>query len=239
MRALLASLSIVLFLPSLSSAQAEQKGVRTPSVTANAEAIITVEPDQAEIDIGTVTQARNAPDAARENADKLTRVVAELKKLLGREDEIKTVSYSLTPNYHYPQGRKAEITGYTAANIVRVKTGNLGLVAKLIDTAMKSGANAIHRLQFNLKDEQAAQLQALRQASSKAQAKAEAMAGALGLKVIQILSLAEVDRGVRPLVMTQARGAQLEAAAGAPTPIEAGTIEVRSSVTLVAEVGSR
>jgi uncharacterized protein len=239
MKAVLASLSVFLALPVLCYAQHEPNRARPPSVTASAEAVITLEPDQAEIDIGTVTQARNAPDAARDNAEKLSRVVAELKKLLGKDDEIKTVSYSLTPNYHYPQRGKAEITGYTAANTVRVRTGNLAVVAKLIDTAMQTGANAIHRLQFNVKDEQAAQLQALRQASSKAQAKAEAMADALGLKVIQILSLAEIDRGVRPLVVTQARGVQLEAMATAPTPIETGTIEVRSSVTLVAELGSR
>ncbi len=238
MKALLASLGIVLLLSSLSYAQQERNRVRPLSVTANGEAIITVEPDQAEIDIGTVTQARSAPDASRENAEKLSKVVAELKKLLAQEDEIKTVSYSLTPNYHYPQGRKAEITGYTAANIVRITTGDLGLVAKLIDAAMQSGANTIHRLHFKLKDEQAAQLQALRQASTRAQAKAEAMAAALGLKIVRILSLAEIDRGVRPLVMAQARTAQLEVSAP-QTPIEAGTIEVRSSVTLVAEVGSR
>ncbi len=51
-----------------------------PSVTANGEAVITAEPDQAQIDIGVVTQARNAPDAAKENAEKLARVMSEVKK---------------------------------------------------------------------------------------------------------------------------------------------------------------
>jgi uncharacterized protein YggE len=39
--------------------------------------------------------------------------------------------------------------------------------------------------------------------------------------------------------MPQARAAQLEALAAAPTPVESGTIEVRSSVTLTAELGAR
>jgi len=65
------------------------------------------------------------------------------------------------------------------------------------------------------------------------------MASALGLKIIKILAVNEGDRGVRPITMPLARGAQFEAAAAAPTPVEAGTIEVRSSVTLTAELGAR
>jgi uncharacterized protein YggE len=160
-----------------------------------------------------------------------------VKKLIGKGDEVKTASYSLNPNYRYPQGGKPEITGYTATNILRIKTGNLASVGKLIDASMQSGANAINRLAFTLKDEHAVQLQTLRLASQKAKAKADEIAGALGLKIVSILSVNESERGVRP--MPVARVAQMEAVAAAPTPVEAGTIEVRSTVTLTAELGGR
>ena len=223
------------------TAFAQQRGNRppqTPFVTASAEAVITAEPDQAEIDIGVITQAKNAPDAARENADKLARVMAEVKKLLGKGDEVKTASYSLNPNYRYPQGGKPEITGYTATNLLRIKTNTLQNVGKLIDAAMQSGANNINRLVFTLKDEQSAQLQALRLASQKAKSKAEEMASALGLKMIRVLSVTEGERGVRPIPLPQLRSAQVEAMAAAPTPVEAGTIEVRSTVTVTGELGA-
>jgi len=102
---------------------------------------------------------------------------------------------------------------------------------------MQSGANTIQRLAFTLKDEHSAQLQALRLASTKAKAKAEEMANALGLKIVKVLSVTEGERGVRPIIMPQPRVTQMDAPAAAPTPVEAGTIEVRSSVTLTAEVG--
>lgn len=232
-------LAMILLWPTSGRAQPSEKRTGPPSVTASGEAVITVEPDQAEIDIGVVTQAKNAPDAARENADKLARVVTEIKKTLGKGDEVKTASYSLNPNYRYPQGGKAELVGYTATNILRIRTGTLANVGKLIDGAMQSGANTIHRLIFNLKDEQNAQLQALRLASAKAKAKAEAMAEAMGLRVIAVLSITEGDRGVRPIVVARERGAQMAATTAAPTPVEAGTVEVRSSVTLTAELGPR
>ena len=172
-------------------AQPAAERPRPPSITVNGEATIAAEPDQAQIDIGVTTQARNAPDASRENAERLARVLAEVKKLLGKGDEVKTSGYGLNPQYRYPQGGKPEIVGYTANNIVRIKTAKLDEVGKLIDAAMQAGANNINRLLFTLKDEEAARLDALRQASAKAKVKAEAIAASLGLKVLRIAAVTE------------------------------------------------
>jgi len=212
---------------------------RPPSVTVNGEATIATEPDQAQIDIGVFTQARTAPDASRENAERLARVLAEVKKLLSKADEAKTSGYSLNPQYRYPQGGKPEIVGYTANNIVRIKTSKLDDVGKLIDAAMQAGANNINRLLFTLKDEEAARLDALRQASAKAKAKAEAIAASLGLKILRISSVTEGERSFQP-IFRQAPMARGEAlAAQAPTPVEPGTVDVRSTVSLTAEVGEK
>ena len=86
MKTLIVLAGALLLTMSIARAQETERGLRPPSVTANGEAVITVEPDQAEIDIGVVTQAKTAPDAARENADKLARVMGEAKKILGKHD---------------------------------------------------------------------------------------------------------------------------------------------------------
>ncbi len=212
---------------------------RLPTITVTGEATIAAEPDQAEIDIGVTTQARNAPDAAKENAERLARVLAQVKKLLGPGDEVKTSRYALNPNYRYPQGGKPEIVGYTANNTLRIKTTKLDEVGKLIDAAMQAGANNVNRLVFTLKNEEAARLEALRQASAKAKAKAEAMAASLGLKVLRIVSVTEGERFFQPIFrqMPMARGEAV--AAQAPTQVEAGTVDVRSTVSLTAEVGEK
>jgi len=232
MKTLLLLAGIAILLATTTNAQQRDGRPRSPSITVNGEAMISAEPDQAQIDIGVVTQARSAPEASKENAERLSRVLAEVKKLLGKGNEVKTSGYSLTPNYRYPQGGKPEIVGYTASNIVRIKTNTLDLVGRLIDASMQAGANNINRLVFTLKDEQAAQLEALRQASAKAKIKAEAIAASMGLKIVKISSITEGERTIQPIYRARAESL----AAQAPTPIEPGTVEVRSTVSLTAEV---
>jgi len=75
MRLLLIPLAILSF-SALAVAQPRPDRPRPPSISVNGEAIIAAAPDQAELDVGVTTQARSAPDAARENAERLARVLA-------------------------------------------------------------------------------------------------------------------------------------------------------------------
>lgn len=224
----------ILLLGSGAQAQQGAEQRKPPSITVSGEATISVEPNQAQIDIGVVTQAPTAPEASQENAERLARVLAEIKKHLNKGDEVKTSGYALAPNYRYPKGGKPEIAGYTASNTLRIKTTDLARVGRLIDSAMQAGANHVHRLVFTLKDELAAQLEALRMASAKARSKAEAIAASLGLKIVRITAVHEAERTVQP-IFREALAARADAAP-TPTPVEPGTVEVRSAVSLTVEV---
>lgn len=229
---------IALFFPALAYAQPLRLEVtpQTPLVTVSAEALVSVEPDQAEIDIGVVAEAKTAAQAAKDNAAKLAAVIAEVKKLLRSGDQTKTVGYSVTPTYRTPnprEGGKPEIVGYTATNVVQVKMAGIQDVGRLIDAATAAGSNRIQRLVFTLKDQDAAQREALRNATVKAKQKAEDVAKAAGVKFVRIMSVTENERSFQPMARTDFLGAAREQA---PTPIESGTVQIRSSVTLVAEV---
>lgn len=207
-----------------------------PSIRVTGDSTVTVKPDQAEISIGVVTQAPAAQAAAAQNAQKQDAVIAELRKLLGAGADIKTISYSLSPNYRYAkEGGQPTITGYTATNVVQVKTPDLSQVGKVIDLATGSGANTIQSLRFTLKDESGARAQALREASTKARSKAEAIASALGLKIQRVLRVEEGGLSPR-LDMEYAGNLQAMRSQAVTTPIESGSIDVRASVTLTVEV---
>lgn len=203
-----------------------------PHIRTTGEAVVTVKPDRAQIDIGVVTQAESSQAAADANAKQLEATLARLRQLLGANADIKTISYTLNPNYRYPkEGGEPTITGYTAANVVRVTLDDLTQVGKVIDTATAAGANRIQNLQFTLKNELVVQAQALQQAAVKARAKAEALAGALNLNITRVLSVVESSPAVVPMYDVAMARAET-----ARTPIEPGTIEVRATVTLTVEV---
>src|SRR5262245_57081740 len=232
----LMSLAVWMLLGAGAAAQEPAERLTPPSIRVIGEATVTAQPDQARIDIGVTTQAQTAQAAATGAAQRLETVLAQLRRALGASAQIQTVSYSLNPDYRYPkEGGSPTITGYTATNILRVTLNDLNLIGQAIDAASQSGANQIHRLQFTLKDEQAAQSQALRAAAVKARAQAEALAQALGVKIARVLSVVESSGGVQP-IMREVSLARTEAA---PTPVEPGAIEVRAAVTLTVEIAAQ
>lgn len=209
-----------------------------PSIQVTGEATVTAPPDQAQIEIGVVTQAPQPEAAAAQNARRLEKVLSDLRGIVGPEGRVQTVGYSLRPDYRYPgqEGGQPTITGYTATNVVRVTLNDLARVPRVIDTAAGQGANRIQALRFELKDEGAVLAQALREAASRARAKADALAAALNLQIVRVLTVSESGGGPVPVVpMRDAMFARAEAS-GPPTPIEPGTVEVRATVNLVVEV---
>ena len=202
-----------------------------PHIRTTGEATVTVRPDRAMIDVGVVTQAGTSQAAVTQNAQKLEATLARLRQMLGAGADIKTISYSVTPNYQYPrEGGQPTITGYTATNIVRVTLDDLTKVGNVIDTATQGGANQIQNLRFTLKDESPVKAQALREAAVKARASAQALASALDMTVVRVLSVVEAGSPVIPI-----RDVAFAKAEGASTPIEPGTIEVTASVTFTVE----
>jgi uncharacterized protein YggE len=213
---------------------AQERRQEPPTIQVTGEATVTVPPDQAQIEIAVVTQAEKSEAAAARNAERLAKVLADLRAVVGAEGRVETVGYSLRPDYRYPGDRGGEptITGYTATNVVRVTLHDLGRVARAIDGATASGANRIQALRFELKDEQAVRAQALREAAARARSKADALALALNLQIVRVLSVSEAEGPVAPV-----REAMLaRASADTATPIEPGTVEVRATVSLVVEV---
>jgi hypothetical protein len=159
-----------------------------------------------------------------------------LRASLGPDVKIETLSYTLHPVYHRPEPRgEPVVSGYSATNAVRIRELPLDAVGTAIDVSASAGANSIRNIAFLLKDESAHKARALREAALDARAKADTLADALGLRVVRILTVMEGEADViHPMPM--ARGEFAMAQAAPPTPVEAGAIEIRASVSLVVEV---
>jgi uncharacterized protein YggE len=222
---------------------AAQEPVRVfgPFVRATGESTINAKPDQAVISIGVVTQAPTAGAAASQNAAQVSAVIDRIKKELGGNGDLRTVGYSLNPNYSYPNppsNTPPKIVGYNASNTVQAKIDDIALVGRIIDAATATGANHVNGIQFLLKDEQSARREALREAARNARASADALASALSLRVVRVHSAETGEPSmIRPMQeMPMARMAAVQAA---PTPVEPGNIQVHATVTVTLEVASQ
>jgi uncharacterized protein len=237
MATLLPTAMVAACLSSMALAQQAAPSVSTIRVTGHA--ILQARPNRVEIDLGVVTQGSQAGPTAAEDAVRLEAVLAALRKAVGDEADIKTVSYALTPNYRYPpDGAEPEIAGYTATNIVHVALDDLKKMGTIIDVATRSGANRVQDVRFTLRDPDSAHVQALREAAAKARAHADALASALGLKVSRVLSVEEGSGYAVPIRPVRLAVARAEVAAE-PTPIEAGTLDVNASVILTVQVNGQ
>lgn len=204
-----------------------------PFVRAAGEGVVSVRPDQVKINVGVTTQAETAQASAEQNAARTGVVLNALRQLLGANADIKTVSYSVTPNYRYPQGGGTPtLLGYTTANVVEVTVADATVAGRVIDTATQAGANTVTGLRFTLRDSAQARSQALRLATQQARSNAESIAMGLGMRLGSIVS-AEESSAVRAVTATDNRGGT---AASTPTPVETGMVEVRATVVVEIEL---
>ena len=217
------------------TALSAQDWPQVQKVVAHGTAEISAEPDQVQIDIGVVTQAQSAQEAAGNNAKQLTAVITELKQAIGAGGQVQTISYYVQPNYTHPRdGGTPRINGYIATNVVRVTSNDVAGAGKLVDAATRTGANNIQGIQFTLKDENSVRAKALAAAVKQARSNAEAMASALGMKVARVL---RVEDGAGPSPIQPLRKDMMMARAEAmSTPVEPGTIKIHAEATVTAEV---
>ncbi len=198
---------------------------------------MSAKPDQAVVEIGVVSQGATVAAAAAQNAKQTDTVLAGLTSLLKGNNNIRTTSYSVRPNYTSPKpGTAPSITGYTATNLVEVTLDDLGQVGIVIDAATQSGANVVQRLQYQFKNPETLRNQVLRQAAERARASAEAIASGLGLKVVGVLSAEEVAPEEGVVMYKRALPSPPPTGAAPATPLEIGTIDIEARILLRLEV---
>jgi uncharacterized protein len=185
-------------------------------------------PDLATIDLGVTTTAATAGEAMAQNAAAMTKVVAAVRAKGVEPREIVTSNIALAPQYAYPQGQAARLTGYQASNRITVTLTDLTLVGAVVDTGVDAGANDAGQISFGLKSRVSAENFARLAAIKALDDKAAAMADAAGYHIRRLVHLSEggAIRPVSPVpVMAMARMQAVPV-----TPIETGEMVVSVDV---------
>ncbi|MEG3177308.1 SIMPL domain-containing protein [Sphingomonas sp. RB3P16] len=185
-------------------------------------------PDVATIRAGVVTQGQTAAAALADNAARMGRVLAALKKAGIAARDVRTANVSLSPQYRYTDGQPPAVTGYQASNSVAIRFRDVAKSGPILDALVAEGSNQIDGPTLSLDKPEVALDEARAAAVKIATARAQLYAKAAGLSVVRIVSITESganDGGAQPQVMFMAR-----AKAAPATEIAAGETEV--SVTL-------
>jgi uncharacterized protein YggE len=207
-----------------------------PVLTVSGSGNARVAPDEANVRLGVVAQAPTAR-AAQDQVNKAANAVLDAIRKLGiQAEDIQTSGLSLAPLYSQnrpgAESQSPRITGYQANNTVTVRVNDLTKVGPVIDAGLSAGANTLDGVEFGLRNDEAARSQALADAARAARAKAETLAKALGLRLGEILEVAEGGVSVSPPPYPRlARMAMAESAMDS-TPVSAGQVGVTASVTI-------
>ncbi|MBI4410172.1 MAG: SIMPL domain-containing protein [Gemmatimonadetes bacterium] len=201
-------------------------------LTVGATAVVEREPDQVAVHLAVETFSASAQEAARGNAAKMDALIAALRRARVARERIRTVSYSLNPEYDFRQERQPgqeRLVGYRALNMVRITLDSVARAGDIIDAAIAAGANRITGLSFQLRDPEAARLEAVRAAVAKARVEAEAVAQAVGQQLGSVVAISTT--GELPPIRPMAMEGRAMAARSVATPIEPGTLSVSATVT--------
>lgn len=226
--------------PAIAPAQVQTVPVQVPlisgtrlDVTATGE--VTRVPDLAIISAGVQTLQPTASGAIEQNAARMERVRAALKRAGIEDRDIQTSSIGLHPEYVYDQNRPPRLTGYRATNTVNVKFRDLKRTGPILDALVAEGANQINGPSLTIDKPESALDEARTRAIANGRARADLYARALGLRVVRLLSVSEGGGYHVPPPMPM--GAVMMAERGsADTKIDPGTQQLQVSVSMSFEL---
>lgn len=233
--------TVLLALPIAAQAYDETK-LEVPTLTVVATGSVTVPPDRAFVTLGMDSAGKSLSEAQRRNSAVIQKVIERLTELKIEKERIQMFAFTVSPQYkslsrHSSDAPPAppEIVGYTVSNMLTVEVREIEKVAPVIEEALSAGANHFHGLQWSLRDEQQARLNALKIAAGKAREKATTLSEAVNAKLGRLVTVTEGSHVVQPTPRVGRAMAMIEAGGG-EVPISSGEMRIDATVTLVYEI---
>jgi uncharacterized protein YggE len=220
-------ISILLCLALPLKINAQEKVMRTLTVTGEGKEIIATSLTQ--VQLGVEIQGKTAAEVQQKVAQQTTAVVNLLRSR--NVQKLQTTGIGLQPNYNYDNNDRTLI-GYIGTNTVSfsLETDKIG---SLLDDAVDAGATRIDGVSFTATDSaiDTAQKQALQNAVKNAQLQAEAVLSTLNFSSQDVLSI-QINGANVPQPLQKFSTQALARDSAVSTPVVGGEQTVTASVTL-------
>lgn len=188
---------------------------------------VEVHPNKADIRLGVSTSNRILAQALEENARAISTIKAALIRMGILEKEIKTIDYSIYPQYDFVDGQQV-FRSYKVNHLLLIQVLDLDKAGAVVDTAVNQGANLVQGITFGITDYDPYYHQALSLAVVDAGRKAETIANTLKVQLAKA-PLSIIENRHELAVPYQA---QSFVKGAATTTLQPGIMDVVSSVTV-------
>ncbi len=205
-------------------------------ISFSAQGKVFAKPDIARLTFSVITQKEKAEEAQKENDQKIKTLVDFVKSEGIEDKDIKTINYSLNPQYDYSWCRKdtkdfnscpPKIIGYQLDQTIEIKIRDFDKINSLVGQLSLKGANEISDISFEIDDQEDYKNLARVEAFNKIKNRVKLFEVETGVKIGKIISISE-EGGYVPLYRSAVKEANLSMGA-ASTPvsaIEPGTNEI-------------
>lgn len=192
------------------------------TVTASGAGQVSVPPDMAIATIGVEISNESADAALTEANEQVEAITAALVGLGIAEDDITTASFSIWPEYRYPNESEsqAELSGFHVSHMLSVEIHDIDLAGDVVATAVDAGANAVHGMAFTVEDPQSALDRARERALENARHKGEELARLVGGTLGPVVTISETS--FTPVPVERQAGAGDDAVAESSVPFNPG-----------------
>jgi hypothetical protein len=135
---------------------------------------------------------------------------------------------------NYDQNGQPTEIRYVVENTVYVKVRDLAKLGELLDAVVRSGANQINGISFDVQDRKTAEAEARRLAIENAKERAQEIATAAGVTLGEIFNInVSSYGGVQPMYDAKGGG---YATASSTTPISSGQLLITADASLSYEL---
>lgn len=211
----------------LPSASIAEQGLR---ITETGKAYAT--PDVAKVSFNITTEAKDIATSQKDNSDKTANVKNELARFSIASADIKTIDYSIYPDYDYRIPRQPHLKGYRTSHSLEITIRRLEDTDSIVQTLGSSGVTGINQVRFTVDDITEVQNEAREQAIAKAKDKAESLANLTGAKLGKIISIQE-DDSYNPPIYRPMADSMIGFGGGAETGLEEGSTLITATITII------
>jgi uncharacterized protein YggE len=157
----------------------------------------------------------------------MTAILGTLREFGIPQEDIKTQSYTITPQYDYIEGKQV-FRGYRVEHLLDITIRDMNKTGELIDSVVQSGANIVNSIRFTISDQSVYYRQALNAAVDDALAKARTLEVKLNIEVSRVpVRIIEMGYEAGPIVPLMVQ------TTGTAVPVQPGMLEVSARIEAI------